>query len=387
MARLKSALCIIFLFMIIEVVGGLISGSLALLADAAHMFTDALALLLAVLAQGVARRPATAALNFGYSRAQVLAAFANGVLLISVVFWICAEALHRFFAPVVIEWRPMLVTAALGLAANVAAFAALHGGDEAHDLNLRGAVLHVVSDLLGSVAAIIAAVAIMAGGPSWIDALLSIVVSLLIGRSAWRLLADAGHILLQGAPRGLNVDRLREDLIAVSDDIVDVHHLQVWQMTPAEAQATMHIRVRDGQAADAALEKIKSRLDAKFGIRGSTVQVETGAECPDVLAETALAEHPQGAATAAHSHDHHGHSHPHAHDHHHAHSHHHGDAHGERPHSAREPHWTERVVLFVQGRKRPLNGSPGQAPSGPLSGPSSSSGGSEAPEREARVAP
>ena len=293
--RLTVALGVIVVFMVVEIVGGLLSGSLALLADAAHMFTDSLALVLALIAQIVSKRPADTTLHYGYSRAQVLAAFANGVLLFTVIFWIVVEAGRRFFDPVTVLWQPMLTVAVLGLAANAAAFALLHA-DHERNVNVKGALLHVVSDLLGSAAAIVAALAIMAGGPSWIDAALSVFVSALIGRSAWRLVSETGHILLQGAPKNLNIDAMADDLRLVDEEILDVHDVRVWQLTPDESRVTLHVRVRDRARAEAALEKVKARLVERFNIRQSTVQLELGSVCPDL--DAALAREVERAAAA-----------------------------------------------------------------------------------------
>lgn len=278
--RLKTAFVVIAIFMLVEVVGSLISGSLALLADAAHMFTDAFALGLAVVAQGFARRPADQHLHFGYSRAQVLAAFANGVLLFAVIFWILLEAVRRLYEPVPVAWRPMLVVAALGFAANAVAFLLLHGFEKGN-VNVRGALLHVVSDLLGSVAAIVAAVAIMLGGPFWVDALLSLVVAALIARSAWRLVSETGHILLEGAPKNLNVESIVTDLKQADEEILDVHDVRIWQLTPDESRVTLHVRIKNRERAQEALDAVKRRLEAHFGIRQSTVQIELGPVCPD----------------------------------------------------------------------------------------------------------
>lgn len=279
--RLKTAFAVISVFMLVEVAGGLISGSLALLADAAHMFTDAFALGLAVVAQRFALRPADKYLHFGYSRAQVLAAFANGILLFAAIFWILLEAGRRFHDPVPVAWQPMLVVAGLGFAANAAAFLLLHGFEKGN-VNVRGALLHVVSDLLGSVAAIVAAVAIMAGAPFWVDALLSVVVAGLIGRSAWRLVTETGHILLEGAPKNLNVASIVSDLKQADAEILDVHDVKIWQLTPDVSRVTLHVRIKNRERAQEALDSVKRRLEDQFGIRQSTVQIELGSVCPDV---------------------------------------------------------------------------------------------------------
>ncbi len=185
-------------FMVAEVAGGLITGSLALLADAGHMLTDTVALALAWVAFVLTERPADHKRTFGYHRWPVLAAFVNGLALLGIVLWIAVEAVQRMLDPQPVLGGTMLVIAFAGLVVNIVAFALLHGGDR-DNLNLRGAALHVLGDLLGSAAAIIAAGVIMTTGWTPIDPLLSLFVALLLVRSAWYLLRQSGHVLLEGA--------------------------------------------------------------------------------------------------------------------------------------------------------------------------------------------
>ena len=277
--RLIYAFAVIATFMVVEVIGGIISGSLALLADAAHMMTDAFALALAISAQFFAARPADGRLHFGYRRAQVLAAFVNGILLAILLCWIVVEAVSRFANPIPIDAPLMLGIAVGGLVANAVAFAILHRPNE-RDLNMRGAVLHVLGDLLGSVAAIVAALVVMSTGWTRIDPLLSIAVAGLIGVSAVRLIRDAGFILLEGAPPGLDVDALRDGVQGESALITDVHHIRISQITPDQLRVTMHVCVdHDGDAPEA-LAAAKRYLERMDNVHESTVQVETG-DCPD----------------------------------------------------------------------------------------------------------
>ena len=199
MRRILIALILTAAFMIVEVIGGIISGSLALLADAGHMLTDTMALALAAVAFQVSKRPADARLTYGYQRFQILAAFVNGLSLLLIVFWILYEAVDRFRHPVEIMGDTMLLIAAIGLIVNIIAFAVLHSGDR-NNLNIRGAALHVAGDLLGSIAAIIAALVIIQTGWTPIDPLLSVAVAVLIFRSAWVLVKRSAHVLLEGAP-------------------------------------------------------------------------------------------------------------------------------------------------------------------------------------------
>jgi cobalt-zinc-cadmium efflux system protein len=287
--RLIAALAVISVFMVVEFVGGLLSGSLALLADASHMMTDAVALSLAASAHWLSMRPADGRLHFGYRRFQVLAAFVNGIALVVLMAWIFWEAIKRSINPVDVDWRTMLAVAVLGLLANVIAFRLLHGS-ATQNINVRGAMLHVIGDLLGSVAAVIAAVVIALSGWTRIDPLLSILVAILIGYSAYRLLRETAHILLEGAPKGIDAADVARDLASVSPDIEDVHSVQLWQLTPDHPQATLHVRVRSGAAGHDTLGLVKARLAERFGIRESTIQIEIGSCCDD--------EHPP------HDHDH-----------------------------------------------------------------------------------
>lgn len=262
-------------FMGAEVVGGLISGSLALLADAAHMLTDAAALALAWFAFRIARRPADPKRSYGYHRGQVLAAFTNGAVLIAIVFWIFVEAIQRLREPVPVQGGTMLAVAVLGLLVNVVAFFILHGGDR-RNLNLRGAAAHVMGDLLGSAAAVIGALVILRTGWTPIDPLLSLLVGLLVLRSAWLVVRESAHILLEGTPAEIDPKGLRQALLAEVPDLRDVHHIHAWSLTPERPLLTLHARI--GQAADpqATLERIKQVLSKRYGIDHSTVQIERG---------------------------------------------------------------------------------------------------------------
>ncbi len=294
--RLKAALIVILAFMVVEVIGGLLSGSLALLADAAHMLTDAMALGLALVANSLSRRPAGPYLHFGYRRAQVLAAFVNGLLLVALLMWIVVEAVQRIAAPQEVDWRFMIVVAAIGLAANAVAFRLLL--PSGHDnMNVRGALLHVMSDLAGSVAAVIAACIIALTGWMAADPILSILVALLIGRSAWLLLRDSAHILLQGAPRNFDLPAMTRDLMGRVADVEDIHGVRVWQMAPGHLQLTMHAKLRKSADAEQALAKLKDTLANDYGVKDATVQISCEPSCRAALGEGS--EHLHAEAEAA----------------------------------------------------------------------------------------
>jgi cobalt-zinc-cadmium efflux system protein len=273
--RVLWALLLTAGFMGAEVVGGVISGSLALLADAAHMLTDAASLALAWVAFRVARRPADPRRSYGYHRGQVLAAFVNGAVLVAIVFWIFFEAVQRLREPVPVAGGLMLAVAALGLAVNVAAFLVLHGGDR-QNLNLRGAAAHVLGDLLGSAAAILGAVVILWSGWTPIDPLLSIVVGLLVLRSAWLIVRESAHILLEGTPTEIDPQGLRRALMEDIPALEDVHHIHAWSLTPERPLLTLHARVGEDADDQATLVRIKQVLAQRFGIDHSTVQIERG---------------------------------------------------------------------------------------------------------------
>lgn len=266
-------------FMLAELIGGLVTGSLALLADAAHMLTDFAALFLAWFAFRLSRRPADTSRTYGFDRLQILAAFANAVTLIVLVAWIAAEAASRLLNPEPVMAGGMLVVAGLGLLVNIAAFAVLHGADR-DNLNIRGALAHVMGDLLGSVAALVAAGVILVTGWTPIDPILSLLIAALIAVSAFRLLRDSGRVLLEAAPRGVDPDAVRADLLDGIEAVEDVHHLHVWCLTPERPMATLHVRIAEGADAGATLAAVKARLKAQFGLDHVTVEVETG-PCAD----------------------------------------------------------------------------------------------------------
>nr|WP_209870726.1 cation diffusion facilitator family transporter [Azospirillum soli] len=265
--------------MVAEVVGGILSGSLALLADAGHMLTDAAALALAWLAFRLGRRPSDQRRSFGYHRLQVLAAFVNGISLFALSGWILYEAAERLMQPQPVMGGTMMAVATLGAIGNVVGFVILHRGDR-ENLNVRGAMLHVMGDLLGSVAAIAAAGIILATGWTPIDPLLSALVALLILRGAWTVVRQSMHILVEGTPSDIDLDILRRTLRDAAPDVTDIHHVHVWSLTTERTLLTMHAVVRQDADRDAVLGVLLETLRQRFGIGHATVQIETG-PCPD----------------------------------------------------------------------------------------------------------
>lgn len=277
--RLLLAAALTTITLLAEVVGGVVSGSLALLADAGHMLTDAAALILAWLAVRFARRPADWKRTYGFDRFEVLAAFANGLALFFISAMICYEAMERLSKPVEVLGGTMLAIAALGLVVNVATLMILNHGGEAN-LNVRAALLHVLSDLLGSVAAIGAALVILQTGWTPIDPILSIVITLLILRSAWIITKDAGHILLEGAPDDIDVREVQKDLEATVPEVQGVHHVHVWSLSENRHVMTLHALTGDNVPPERVAAAIKDRLRKAFGVVHATVEIEHR-ECAD----------------------------------------------------------------------------------------------------------
>jgi cobalt-zinc-cadmium efflux system protein len=276
---LGIALALTGMFMLVEFIGGLMAHSLALLADAGHMLTDTAALGLAWTAVRVAARPADLRRTFGYQRLRVLATFVNGCALLFITAWIAIEAVQRFFAPVPVQGTTILWIGSAGLAVNLLVFALLRRGDS-HDMNVAAATLHVMSDLLGSVAAIVAAIVIIWTGWMPIDPLLSIVVCLLIVRSAWSLIRRSTHILMEGAPEDLDVAELRSTLEQRIPAIRDVHHVHTWLVGPRDILLTMHASVVIDADHSAVLREAKAVLADRYGIRHATIQIEPD-DCVD----------------------------------------------------------------------------------------------------------
>jgi cobalt-zinc-cadmium efflux system protein len=267
-------------FMVAEFVGGLLTGSLALLADAGHMLTDSVALVLAYVAYRVSERPGTSRMTYGFDRLKILVAYTNGLTVFGIALWIIVEAVGRFMSPAPIMAGPMLAVAIAGLAVNVIVFLVLHGGDR-ESLNLRGAILHVLGDLLGSLAAIAAALIILATGWLPADPVLSVFVALLLGRSAWKLLHESGLILLEAAPAHVARNDVAEDLQRNVEGVADIHHMHVWSLDGRQLLATLHARLNSGADAEAAIGAIKTRLSHRHKIDHATVEIETGERCSE----------------------------------------------------------------------------------------------------------
>lgn len=256
-------------FAIVEAIGGWMAGSLALLSDAGHMITDAAALGLALFADAVARRPASSRASYGYGRAEVLAAFVNAIAMLAVVALIGIEAARRLLEPAPVAGGVVTVIAIIGLAVNLAAAWVLSRASGS--LNTRGALLHVMGDLLGSLAAIVAGGVILATGWTPIDPILSIAVALLILRSTWQLLKQSTGVLMEGVPRHLDFDAIGRSLAALPG-VSDVHDLHIWNMSSEGVALSAHLAIARGEDWPALLAQARRMLATDYGIRHCTLQ-------------------------------------------------------------------------------------------------------------------
>lgn len=276
--RLAVTLVLIAVFMVAEFVGGWWTGSLALIADAGHMLSDAAALAMSLFAAWIVRRSPTEQRTFGYHRAEVLVALANGATLFAVAGGISLEAWERFATPASLNTTGMLVIAVLGLVVNLLALGTLHGS-HTHDMNTRGAWLHVIGDTLGSVAVIAAAILIGWTGQNWIDPAVSVAVSLLVLVSAWRLVRDALHVLMEYAPSEVEVTALRRAILS-QPGVVDLHCLHVWTLGSGKHALSAHVVVQLGTDSMASLAALQSRIERDFPIGHVTIQIEPeGSAC------------------------------------------------------------------------------------------------------------
>jgi cobalt-zinc-cadmium efflux system protein len=270
--RLLAAFGLLATFMVVEVVAGLATNSLALLSDAGHMVTDVLGLGMALAAihladRGTDRRDRT----FGLYRLEILAALANAVLLFGVAVYVLIEALRRIGDPDEVLAGPVLVVAVLGLAANLVAFALLREGSK-ESVNVEGAYLEVLSDTLGSVGVIVGAVVLQVTGWEWVDPLVGVAIGVFILPRTWRLGAQAVRILVQAAPPGLDLAAVEADLVGIAG-VVDVHDLHAWTLTSEMEVASAHLVVADGTDAHGVLDQARVLL-ADRGIDHATLQVE-----------------------------------------------------------------------------------------------------------------
>jgi len=274
--RLTLAFVITLIVMVVELVGGWLSGSLALLADAGHMLADGAALAIALFASWIAQRPATAQRSFGFMRLEVFAALVNGAVLIVIAIGIGIEAWRRVQAPPAVNGALLLGVAGIGLLANVAAVAILHRGHQ-HSLNQRGAYLHVLGDLLGSIGALLAGAIVLTTGWPLADPLISVLIGVLVLVSAWRLVKESTDVLLEATPRHIALADVHERIASVPG-VDSVHDLHLWTVTSGVVAMSGHVVVKDPTANQPVLEEVQDRMRA-LGVQHVTVQVEREPIC------------------------------------------------------------------------------------------------------------
>lgn len=278
--RLLIAIGLTGTFMIAEIVGGFVFNSLALLSDAAHMMTDVMALIIAFIAIQIGKKAADSKRTFGYRRFEVLAAVFNAIILFAVAIYILYEAYERFSQPPEVQTGGMLIVAVLGLIVNLLSMRVLQGGSD-ESLNMKGAYLEVLADMLGSLGVIIAAVLIYVTKIPQIDPILAVLIGFWVLPRTWKLLKESFHVLLEGVPAGVDLQKVESELAAVAG-VKDVHDLHIWSVTTGENSLTAHLLVNPG--ADEALILARAHeIAATFGIAHATVQVErthVGVETP-----------------------------------------------------------------------------------------------------------
>jgi cobalt-zinc-cadmium efflux system protein len=272
-SALKWAFFLISTYMIVEVIGGILTNSLALLSDAGHMLSDAAALGLSYVALTFGQRAASNKKTFGYKRFEILAAFINGITLIAISVYIFFEAYQRLMNPPEVVSKGMLIISILGLVVNIVAAFILMRGDKDENLNVRSAFLHVIGDMLGSVGAIIAALLIMFFGWNLADPIASIIVAVLIIFSGYRVTRDSFHILMEGAPLNLDIQKVKDGLLSL-DEVKEVHDLHVWSITSDFPALSCHLVVDAEEDYQTILSKAKKLLLDEFHLHHVTIQID-----------------------------------------------------------------------------------------------------------------
>ena len=277
-SALRKACVLITSFMLVELAVGVWANALVLIADAGHMFLDATALGLAWWAAQLSKRGFDQQLSYGYHRFKVLAAFVNGLTLVALIVWITVEAIQRLFNPEIMNPWPTLIVATSGFVVNLIAFRLLH--NTSGNTNIRSAALHVLGDLLGSVAAMIAAAAVMVFGWLYADPVLTLGIVMILSRGAYRVLRESGYILLEGVPAGLDLAKIKNTLTEEIAGVEGVHHVHAWGLTAEKPLLTLHALIPENAHVQEVVADIKRLLKERFDIDHSTIQVELG-PCPD----------------------------------------------------------------------------------------------------------
>lgn len=271
---LVAALCITAFFCLVEFIGGLLSNSLALLSDAGHMLTDTLALILALFALFIARKPADQMRTYGYHRTEILAALINGSVLIFIAFFILYRAYLRMFSPPEVKSGLMLIIATIGLLANVGGAFVLRGSSR-DNINVRSAFLHMIGDLISSVGVIIGAIIIRFTGWTIVDPIVAALVGIIILKSAFRLVLESGHILLEGIPDGVDFNSIYRQVKEIKG-VNDLHDLHIWTLGPGKLALSAHLLIDDQTVSNAGeiMTEVNHLLAEKFNITHTTIQPE-----------------------------------------------------------------------------------------------------------------
>lgn len=271
---LTIALIITFSIMIMEFVGGLITNSLALLSDAGHMLSDSSSLLLSLIAFWFAAKPPSANKTYGYYRFEILAAFFNGITLFVMAGWIIYEAYGRFFEPPIVSSGTMIWIASIGLIANLlSAYFLMKKGNVEENVNVKSAYLHVIGDALGSLGAIVAGLVMLFFEWYIADPIISVIVALLILKSAWGVLKTTIHILMEGTPITIDQKKVKEVLLSI-EGVKDIHDLHIWTITSGLDSLTCHVLIKDGVDEQDILQQAIKQIETNFGITHTTIQVE-----------------------------------------------------------------------------------------------------------------
>lgn len=270
------ALALTSTYLIAEVIGGFVFNSLALLSDAAHMLTDVAALVIALLAIKLGKKPPDDKRTFGYRRFEILAAAFNAVLLFFIAIYVFVEAIKRFNEPQEIQSWGMLTVAAIGLVVNLVSMRLLTAGKEA-SFNVKGAYLEVWADMVGSVGVILGALMIKFTGWMWVDPIVAVAIGLWVLPRTWILLRDTNNILLEGVPSGIALSDVRNEIVAVAG-VAGLHDLHIWSMSNDDVSATVHVTLGDGADANAVRLRVAELFSSRFGIEHATVQTEADGE-------------------------------------------------------------------------------------------------------------
>ena len=275
------SVAIISIFIVVELVAAIMSNSLALFSDALHLLTDAFALSIALMGFVVARKKPTDTYSYGYGRSSVIAAFINALMWFGIFAYIIYEAVHRLLNPYTIDIYIMMPIAIAGLIVNLIIFKVLHAHHDGESINMRGAILHVLMDILGSVGAIIGGIVIYFTDWYTIDAIISVLLASLILRSGWLLLLDAYRILMMGKPDDITHKDIQTAILTTVAGAANVHHIHVWELSSGQIALTCHISILDDTDCNTALYECKKLLGERFNVVHSTIQVEHGNKCPD----------------------------------------------------------------------------------------------------------